>query len=382
MYYASYLELDKILSAQHPQSTTKSTLPSHDEMLFIIVHQAYELWFKQILHELRFVNDVLQEDNIDDNSEEMALAIDRLDRVKRIIKLLIGQMDVLDTMQPIDFLEFRGLLTPASGFQSTQFRQIEAMLGLRMEDRHNKEHYKNTEVHSGGFKAEDHQTITETEQAPTILSGLKQWLDRMPFLNEEYLEDYVSSTHANHHLRAKADAVMVDYLFAYEEIQAEARDVKINGLYRKKVLGEDTKDDVKKITDSFHNSMHIFDKTFMADGSGPFSAKEMRAALFITSYRHMPMLRLPFELISSVTEIDELFSSWRYRHFQIAMKMIGNKPGTGGSAGAEYLLGALAKNKVFHDLAVLPTYYLRRDQLPILGDKLTSFLTFKQPITA
>lgn len=378
MYYSEYLELDKVLSAQHPRSTSALTLPSHDEMLFIIVHQSYELWFKQILHELQSVNEMLHRDRIDDNSEEMTQAIQRLDRVKRIIKLLIQHMDVLDTMQPIDFLEFRGLLSPASGFQSRQFRQIEALLGLRMDARHNSSHYKNTEVHKGGFKLEDHKAITETEEAPTILSGLKRWLDRMPFLSQEYMVDYVSSTPKSYHLNESgADPVMIDYSFVYTGIQAEARDAKISDLGRKETMGHDIKDDVSKIIMTFNEAVDNFMQTFIFKGSGSFTAKEMRSAIFITAYRHMPMLNLPYQLITSLVEIDELLSSWRYRHFQIAMKMIGNKQGTGGSEGAGYLFGALMKNKVFHDLAILPTYYLRRDQLPILGEKLTSDLTFK-----
>lgn len=375
LYYSDYLKLDKILSAQQPRSTFDLTLPSHDEMLFIIVHQSYELWFKQILHELSSVNDTLHRDNIDDNSEEMAQAIQRLGRVKRIVHLLIQHMDVLDTMEPIDFLEFRGLLTPASGFQSKQFRQIEAMLGLQMESRHNKEHYKNTEVHKGGFKPEDHQEITDVEKAPTILDGLRSWLGRMPFLEDEYMSDYVGSMPKN--LRKgdfEMDPVMLDYLFIYEGIQAEARDLKLSQLQG----SEDGKNDIEKAYKAFHDAMDRFREVFMIKGSGPFAPKQMRAAMFITAYRHMPMLSLPYQLITSLVEIDELFSSWRYRHFQMAMKMIGNKQGTGGSEGAGYLFGALMKNKVFHDLAVLPTYFIRRDQLPILGSKLTAALTFKQ----
>lgn len=379
MYYSTYLQLDKVLSAQQPQSTKDLTLPAHDEMLFIIVHQAYELWFKQILHELAAVNTTLHQRNIDDNSEEMALAIHRLDRVKRIIRLLTGHMDVLDTMQPIDFLEFRALLTPASGFQSVQFREIEAMLGLSMNARHEPEHYKNAGAHKGGFTAEDHEAITAVEAKPTILSGLKQWLDRMPFLSDMHLADYVSSTPKTHPMKdGRTDPLMIDYYFTYEGLQIESRDSKISTLALRAGMGEETKTHVDKVTNAFNSAIKNFTDTFFLIGSGPFSPKEMRSALFITAYRHMPMLRLPYELITSLVEVDELLSAWRFRHFQIAMRMIGNKPGTGGSDGGSYLFGALQKNKVFADLGVLPTYYIARNQLPILPEGMTNALKFQQ----
>src|SRR4026209_3002215 len=138
MYYSNYLELDKILNAQHPESLKAGNRIAHDEMLFIIIHQAYELWFKQILFELDFVMNVFEKEKIDDNSEDLNLVRHRLNRVIKIIELLNQQVSILDTMTPLDFLEFRNLLMPASGFQSLQFRLLEARLGLNMENRFSK----------------------------------------------------------------------------------------------------------------------------------------------------------------------------------------------------------------------------------------------------
>src|SRR6476660_1708329 len=139
MYYRDYLQLEKILDAQHPESFKDGNEPAHDEMLFIIIHQAYELWFKQILFEIDFVLKVFKKPAIDDNSEDLNLVRHRLNRVNKILQLLNLQVGILDTMTPLDFLEFRNLLTPASGFQSLQFRLLEARLGLNMEHRHEKE---------------------------------------------------------------------------------------------------------------------------------------------------------------------------------------------------------------------------------------------------
>ena len=127
MDYASYLRLDTLLSAQAPESARRGA-EAHDEMLFIVIHQAYELWFKQILHELERVARIFSGRVVDD--AELSGAVHGAERVVRILQLVVSQIDVLETMTPMDFLEFRDLLVPASGFQSEQFRTIETRLGL------------------------------------------------------------------------------------------------------------------------------------------------------------------------------------------------------------------------------------------------------------
>ncbi len=114
-YYADYLKLGELLSAQAPESARQGR-PAHDEMLFIIVHQAYELWFKQILHELDRIQADFGGDVVED--EYLGRIVHGLDRINEILKLLIQQLEVLETMTPLDFLDFRDFLFPASGFQS------------------------------------------------------------------------------------------------------------------------------------------------------------------------------------------------------------------------------------------------------------------------
>src|SRR5262245_64937498 len=127
LHYADYLKLSTLLASQQPESAQHGR-PAHDEMLFIIVHQAYELWFKQILHELDRIQADFGGDVVED--EYLGRVVHALDRVNEILKLLIQQLEVLETMTPLDFLDFRDFLFPASGFQSAQFRLIEIRLGL------------------------------------------------------------------------------------------------------------------------------------------------------------------------------------------------------------------------------------------------------------
>jgi tryptophan 2,3-dioxygenase len=120
--YANYLQLDELLSLQQPRADG----PEHDELLFIVIHQVYELWFKELLHELDRVAALLR-------SDEPLRAQHTLKRILTILKVLVAQLDILETMTPLEFLSFRSRLEAASGFQSDQFRQIEFVLGAKSE---------------------------------------------------------------------------------------------------------------------------------------------------------------------------------------------------------------------------------------------------------
>jgi tryptophan 2,3-dioxygenase len=118
--YANYLQLDQLLSLQQPRAEG----PEHDELLFIVIHQVYELWFKELLHEFDRVTLLLRGD-------EPHRVQHTLKRILTILKVLVAQLDILETMTPLEFLSFRSRLEAASGFQSDQFRQIEFVLGAK-----------------------------------------------------------------------------------------------------------------------------------------------------------------------------------------------------------------------------------------------------------
>ena len=117
--YGKYLKLEELLSLQQPRDAVE-----HDEMLFIVIHQVYELWFKQLLHELDFAVRLLGED-------DLRRVLHTMKRVLTILKVLVAQLDILETMTPLDFLAFRTRLEEASGLQSFQFRELEFLLGAR-----------------------------------------------------------------------------------------------------------------------------------------------------------------------------------------------------------------------------------------------------------
>ncbi|GLV55460.1 tryptophan 2,3-dioxygenase [Dictyobacter sp. S3.2.2.5] len=121
--YGSYLRVDELLQLQTPRSSG----PEHDELLFIVIHQVYELWFKELLHEIEYLQRLLC-----DNDAGRAAHTTR--RILAILKTVVAQLDVLETLTPLEFNSFRGFLESASGFQSTQFRELEFILGYKREN--------------------------------------------------------------------------------------------------------------------------------------------------------------------------------------------------------------------------------------------------------
>jgi tryptophan 2,3-dioxygenase len=345
-YYGSYLAVDQLLGLQAPLSLVEGKLHAHDEMLFIIIHQTYELWFKQILHELQACCEVLQQPSADDNGPDMNVVVHRLKRIVEIWKLLNHQVDVLETMTPLDFLDFRSSLEGASGFQSTQFRQIEATLGLRMENRFRPDYYKHTEM--GGFNESDYKAIVEAEKTTTLLQLVEQWLARMPFFEKSFWEGWGEE---------KVDATPKTELKFWTQYRK---------LYEASLSERDEQPDL----------LGKFDEMFFKTGAGDFSPASLRSALFIMLYRDEPLFRLPFALLNSLIEIDEQLGNFRYRHLQMVRRMIGTRIGTGGSSGEQYLQGAVNKNYIFKELAGVITYLIERRNLPQLPQRLRQALRF------
>ena len=155
--YGSYLEVDKLLELQKPRSEG----PEHDEILFIVIHQVYELWFKELLHEFDRVMQLLR-------SDQGAKAGHTLKRILTILKVLVAQVDILETMTPLEFLTFRNRLAAASGFQSDQFRQIEFVLGNK----------GRTAIDRFGANTRARVALEKRWSEPTLWDAFLQYLKR------------------------------------------------------------------------------------------------------------------------------------------------------------------------------------------------------------
>ncbi len=327
VHYHDYLQLDKILQAQQPESE-KHNLPAHDEMLFIIIHQAYEIWFKQLHYETDSVAAIMAKPSLNDNSPELQTVVHRLSRVVTILRVLVHQIDIMETMTPMDFLDFRDMLRPASGFQSWQFKELEAKLGLKFEQRHGQEYY------TAQLKQQHIDLIKKAESTRSLLQLVNAWLERMPFLKQGAGEGFWEK-----------------YRAVYSESLA----------------------DVEK------SNLSAFDALFYEGNALPdrqLSPMASRAALFIMLYRGYPLLHLPFELINALLEIDEQLSSWRHRHMNMVHRMIGTRIGTGGSTGKDYLKAAADKHYIFKEFAQLNSFLVERRKLPVLSPALEQELGF------
>ena len=249
--YASYLDIDTLLDLQHP----KSSPPEHDEMLFIVIHQVYELWFKLLMHEIKKVN-------ANFSAGDLFGAISTFKRMRTVMKTLVGQVDILETMTPMSFSSFRDRLETASGFQSFQYRETEFLLG-----------YKRKEM-------------------------------------IRYLEDHRPRLEA-----ALTTRSVIDHFYDF----LETLGVEIPAYLRE-----------RDITD-------------------PNVPDESVQKSILKIYKTRPDVAILLELM---TDFDEGFQEWRYRHVKLVERTIGNKTGTGGSLGVEFLKKSLFK-PTFPDLWII-----------------------------
>jgi len=356
LYYADYLELDRLLSSQRMQSALHGR-PAHDEMLFIIVHQAYELWFKQILWELDAVLATFRGSPVPE--EAVGQAVLRLGRVVEIQRILIQQVDVLETMTPLDFLDFRDDLIPASGFQSVQFRLIENKLGMRRSDRLQ---FHNT-PYTSRFTEKDAARVEASEKEPSLFDLIEGWLERTPFLefgDFDFWREY----------RRAVDAMLAADRASIRNNPTLTEEEKTTQLAGVEATAGRFADVFQEATDA---------REAEAGTTRHFSRRALQAALLINLYRDEPILHLPFRLLTPLTDVDRNFTTWRQRHAQMVMRMIGTRIGTGGSSGHEYLERTAERHRVFADLSALASFYIPRSALPRLPADVRSRMGFNAP---
>ena len=357
VYYSDYLKLNQFLSAQEPLSkkfATEETPEAHDEMLFIVVHQAYELWFKQILHDLNSIVGYFSKPTIEEG--HLGTILQRLERITHIQNMLLTYLPILETMTPMDFLEFRNLLIPASGFQSTQFREIEIILGLKTSDRVSVD----KEFFLGRLSPSDRDRLVQLEHAPSLFKLLETWLERMPFAifeNFNFWDEYQKT---------------IQKMLNDDEQTILQNNAKLSDTEKKAQL-----DNLQVTRDTF-DSLFSEEKhqVVIQSGQRKISRKAVLNGLFIMLYRDEALLHPPFQMIKRLMDIDENFTTWRYRHALLAQRMLGSKIGTGGSSGHAYLKRAADNNRAFMDFFNLSTFLIPRSLLPKLPENLKRKLNF------
>src|SRR6185436_13196705 len=249
-----------------------------------------------------------------------------------ILRVLVHQIDIMESMTPMDFLDFRDMLRPASGFQSWQFKQLEAKLGLKFDNRHGKEYY------TAQLRKEHVDIIKSAEGNKSLLELINSWLERMPLAPP---------------LSDDPNSFWQIYKKSYEGSLADAE-----------------KGNLSALDEVFFNNLPASTLNVQ------FSPSASRAALFIMLYRGYPLLQQPFQLLNCLLEIDEQLSSWRYRHMNMVHRMIGTRIGTGGSSGKDYLKAAADKHYIFREIAQLNSFLIERRKLPALPKEMEIRLGF------
>ncbi|XP_050194450.1 tryptophan 2,3-dioxygenase [Myiozetetes cayanensis] len=350
LIYGEYLQLNKILNAQELESEKKGK-KIHDEHLFIVTHQVYELWFKQILWEMDSVRVIFQNGHVRDE-RNMLKVITRMNRISLILKLLVEQFSVLETMTALDFFDFRYHLSPASGFQSLQFRLLENKIGVPQSLRvpYNRRHYLDN------FKGQDYELLLKSEQEPTLLQLVEAWLERTPGLEAEGFDFW--------------GQFEVNVLKGLEEEFA---------LIQAKTESEEKDDLLSEFQKQRDVLLSLFDEKrhehLLSKGERRLSYKALKGALMIYFYREEPRFQVPFQLLTSLMDLDVLMTKWRYNHVCLVHRMIGSKAGTGGSSGYHYLRSTVSdRYKVFVDLFNLSTFLVPRHWIPKMNPTIHKFL--------
>ncbi len=287
----------------------------------------------------------------------ISVAVSRLARVVAIQQILVAQVGVLETMSPIDFLDFRDFLYPASGFQSVQFRLVENRLGLPPDARLT----YGARGYCTYLRGGDAEEVSAAEKSPSLYALIEAWLERTPFM------EHVGGWNWWRHYGEAVSAMLA----ADEE-----------GLLTTTAPLSDGERDAarRELAATREHFMSILDRdryeAGRARGERRLSYRAMQAALLITLYHDEPILALPARLLASLLDIDENLTAWRHRHALMVHRMIGVKMGTGGSAGYHYLRGAADRHKIFTDLFNLSTFLIPRHLLPPLPDDVRAKLAF------
>ena len=363
MNYWEYIRVEELLALQGGFDDDESKV-GNDEALFIVVHQIYELWFKLILRELTAARAVLRQNPVPDI--ELAAATRSFKRVITIFEQATHHFQVMETLTTRDYLGFRDRLIPASGFQSAQMREIEIILGLEDATRiplGREGSYKEALRGADGRPSSaTHRVEARIASGASLRSAVYDWLARTPI-------DGSSTQEA-------ADAFIERIILAHRsEITTRLALAKQQAL---------TPEDIERLAARYEREIAAAaaflrgeDEPAVENGkpAPPLSTADERAyrrrvraaIVFLESYRELPRLTWPREVVDSLVEMEQRMLIWRQRHARMVERVIGRRTGTGGSAGVDYLDQTALRYRVFGDVWAVRSLLLRKETLPPLA---------------
>lgn len=357
--YWDYVKVEQILSLQRGLGEDESEL-TNDEVMFITIHQIDELWFKLALRELESIRDLFAAERVPEQS--LASAVRGLRRTVLLFKQVATHFELMETLTTRDYLAFRDKLYPASGFQSAQLREIEILMGLDASERIplGHEDYLRALRYPDGSESPASLRVRARldDPRPSLLEAIDEWLYRTPIygsMPEDEDDDDNIRAAIEAFLGAHAREIEATRLRAMHDALTEEDQARLDARYRKEIGSART--------------FLLAEDLDEADEATRRRRSRIRAALlFIESYRELPLLAWPREILDAIVALEQAFVIFRQRHARMVERVIGRRTGTGGSAGVEYLDQTALRYRVFRDVWAVRTLLLRESALPELGE--------------
>ncbi|MHA2097103.1 MAG: tryptophan 2,3-dioxygenase family protein [Candidatus Kariarchaeaceae archaeon] len=349
--YWDYLNIPKLLNLQGGIEKDENAI-TEDELSFIVVHQVFELWFKLVIRELNLAIDKMSQDSVEENT--IPYVVHHIKRINIIMESAVKHFDLMETLTPQDFLEFREKLGTASGFQSFQMREMELILGLELSQRKAQGHGDPIEyiLKSASHSEAGKDIIARLKKADENLSlrdAIHKWLYRTPIQGS-----------------SPADENDLNEVINFIEKYLNA----VKGMNERQISNFGDIENIEQIKQQFQLSLKQ-SKDFLhandvEDDEEKRRVQRIRTAiLFIESYRELPLLSWPRELIDSIVELEELVVTFRFRHARMVERIIGRRVGSGGSSGVDYL-DRTTHYRIFPELWTIRTMLLPKSNLPEL----------------
>lgn len=350
--YWDYIRVDELLDLQGGVHQDEAEL-ANDEVMFIVVHQVYELWFKLMRRELITARDLFRVGPVAEKALSGAVA--SLRRIRVILERCTDHFKVMETLTTREYLAFRDKLMPASGFQSAQLREIEILLGLKDEDRLSLgvegDYMQALRAHDGSQSTAFDRVEATRQSGPSLHTVVDEWLYRTP------IDGLGPQDHG-------ADEGLDEFIERYlAAVNKEIDNSLAVALSRSQT--DNDKDTLRARYQRERDSQAAFLRPTEAEG-GRRKSRIRAAILFISTYPELPLLSWPREFIDQLVALEQVFVIFRQRHARMVERVIGRRTGTGGSAGVDYLDETALRYRIFKDIWACRTCQLRAAAAPPL----------------
>lgn len=351
--YWDYIRVEDLLALQTGLERDESAL-SNDEVRFITIHQIDELWFKLALRELQAARDLFGLSYVPETS--LSAAVTALRRVVVIFELAAHHFALMETMRTQDYLRFRDKLSPASGFQSAQFREVEILLGL---DDAQRLPFGNEASYTDALQSKDGAPSPAMERirarrasGPSLKTTIYAWLERTPI-------------HGSSAAQPEDAAVVARYVGEFLQCQSDVvRDQMRTALASQALTSEDRARLQRRYEAEIANARAFLEADDVPAEERGRQRRVRAAILFIDSNRQLPLLSWPGEIIDALLEVEQAMLIFRQRHARMVERVIGRRLGTGGSDGVDYLDQTALRYRIFPEIWAARTLMLQPELSP------------------